>query len=124
MKALAQQGSPLNCAPVNPPATAIPFSPDMSLPMRVRKSAFDLSPVEVDRLKAAFAALRKLSHDDPLDPRGWLNQAHVHCWYCGGPRGDGTGAGPEIHGTWNFMPWHRCLGTGPIFISSNASWQS
>jgi polyphenol oxidase len=75
--------------------------------MRVRKSAFDLAPAEVDRLRAAFAALRTLAHDDPLDPRGWLNQAHVHCWYCGGPRGDGTGAGPEIHGTWNFMPWHR-----------------
>jgi polyphenol oxidase len=103
----AQQGSPLNCAPVNPPATATPFSPDAGLSIRVRKSAFDLNQDEIDRLKAAFGALRTLSETDPLDPRGWLNQAHVHCWYCGGPRGDGTGAGPEIHGTWNFMPWHR-----------------
>jgi polyphenol oxidase len=103
----AQQGAPINCAPINPPANATPFSPNTSLPMRVRKSAFDLTPPEIDRLKAAFAALRKLSVDDPLDPRGWLNQAHVHCWYCGGPQGDGTNAGTEIHGSWNFMPWHR-----------------
>jgi polyphenol oxidase len=101
---LAQQGPPINCAPINPPATATPFVPNPALPMRVRKSAFDLSVDEVARFKAAVAALRKLSQDDPLDPRGWLNQAHVHCWYCGGPQGD---SGVEIHGSWNFMPWHR-----------------
>ena len=105
--AIAQQGPPINCAPINPPATATPFSPNTALPIRVRKSAFDLDVNENARLKAAFAALRKLSQDDPLDPRGWLNQAHVHCWYCGGPQGDGVGGGPEIHGSWNFMPWHR-----------------
>lgn len=98
---------PINCAPVNPPATAVKFTPDTALAMRVRKSAFDLDRTEVERLAAAYAALRRLSRDDPLDPRGWLNQAHVHCWYCGGPKGDEAGAGPEIHGSWNFLPWHR-----------------
>lgn len=101
---LAIAQGPLNCAPINPPVTATPFTPNTALPMRVRKSAFDLDVDEIARLKAAFAALRRLSEDDPLDPRGWLNQAHVHCWYCGGPQGDSS---TEIHGSWDFMPWHR-----------------
>jgi hypothetical protein len=93
------QAMPINCSPVNPPETSTPFQPNSALPMRVRKSVFDLTQDEVVRLKEAYAALRKLSQDDPLDPRGWINQAHVHCWYCGGPSGNGQNAGAEIHGT-------------------------
>jgi hypothetical protein len=48
------------------------------------ESAFELSKPEVDRLKTAYAALRKLAVQHPDDPRGWLRQGHVHCWYCGG----------------------------------------
>lgn len=71
----------------------------------MRKSAFELTKPEVDRLKATYAALRKLSTDHPDDPRGWLRQAYVHCWYCGG--GSNGKASPEIHGSWFFFPWHR-----------------
>ena len=30
----------------------------------------------------------------------------MHCWYCSGSV-DGI-SGPEIHGGWFFLPWHRC----------------
>jgi polyphenol oxidase len=59
---------------------------------------------ETERLKKAYKALRDLTARDPNDPRGWLRQANVHCWYCGGPTGTQL---PEIHGGWYFFPWHR-----------------
>ncbi len=104
------QGSddPSDCAP---PGTAgktpVPFNPNPQLPVRMRKSAFELSAAEVDRLKSAYVALRKLTTQHPSDPRGWLRQGHVHCWYCGG--GSNGEAGEEIHGSWLFFPWHRAF---------------
>ncbi len=105
----ALRGNPLtDCSPVpTPPANPVLFLPEASLPLRVRKSAFDLSDAEVTRLRKAYGLLRNLSQTQPNDPRGWLRQANVHCWYCGGPGGDEMGAGTEIHGSWRFLPWHR-----------------
>jgi polyphenol oxidase len=95
---------PDDCAPVPPPpAQAIPFVPDPTLPLRQRRSAFSLDQPSIDKLKAAFQALRALPN---TDPRSWIRQANVHCWYCGG--GLNSNAGEEIHGGWWFFPWHRC----------------
>jgi len=106
MRPAMAQDDPSDCAPIGVAGkTPVPFKPSPALPVRMRKSAFELSKTEVDRLKAAYAALRKLTTDQPDDPRGWLRQGYVHCWYCGGGS-DGT-AGPEIHGSWTFFPWHR-----------------
>jgi polyphenol oxidase len=100
------QDAPSDCAPIGALGTTpVAFTPNTALPVRVRKSAFELSSSEVDRLKAAYAALRKLAKDQPNDPRGWLRQGYVHCWYCGG--GSDGQAGPEIHNGWFFFPWHR-----------------
>lgn len=106
----------LNCLPVwadeprvcNPPVARSrgTFRPDTRLAIRTRKSASNLTPVEVDRLKAAYDEMRKLSRSNPDDPRGWLQQSLIHCWYCGGGM-DGR-AGEQIHGSWWFFPWHRC----------------
>ena len=100
----AAQDNPDDCSPIadGPPT---PFKPDPSLPVRMRKSAFELSNTEVERLKDAYAALRKLATEQPDDPRGWLRGSYVHCWYCGG--GNDGQAGEEIHGSWLFFPWHR-----------------
>jgi polyphenol oxidase len=99
---------PVDCAPPGVEGkTAVAFRPNPQLPIRMRKSAFDLSKAEVDRLKAAYAALRKLTSQHSKDPRGWLQQGHVHCWYCGG--GSNGGGGEEIHGSWLFFPWHRAF---------------
>jgi polyphenol oxidase len=82
------------------------FRSDTHLPIRTRKSASDLTTDEVGRLKAAYGEMRKLSLSNPDDPRGWLQQSLIHCWYCGGGM-DGR-AGEQIHGSWWFFPWHRC----------------
>jgi polyphenol oxidase len=109
LPAWAQQADdPVDCAPPGIAGkTAVAFAPNPNLPVRTRKSAFELSQTEVDRLKSAYAVLRKLSTQHPEDPRGWLRQGHVHCWYCGG--GNNGREGEEIHGSWLFFPWHRAF---------------
>ncbi len=105
-RARGQSDEPEVCAPPVPTGPATPFQPDAAAPLRQRKSAWDLTPAEVTRLQTAYAALRKLTETSPNDPRGWQQQANVHCWYCGGGL-DGQAA-EEIHGSWWFFPWHRC----------------
>jgi len=65
-----------------------------------RKAIAELAPNEVARLQLAYKKLRDLTASDPDDPRGWMQQAKVHCWQCGG-------SGMDIHGSWTFLPWHR-----------------
>ena len=86
-----------DCAP--PTGTPVDFVIP-KLPNVIRKSVAELTTTEVARLRLAYQKLRDLTTSDPSDPRGWLQQAHVHCWNCGG-------SGSDIHGSWTFFPWHR-----------------
>ncbi len=98
---------PIDCRPVGIPdgvKTQL-FKPDASLPLRVRKSAFELTAAEIERLRRAYKALRDLSVSNPNDPRGWLQQSYMHCWHCGG--GINGKAGVQVHFGWHFEPWHR-----------------
>jgi polyphenol oxidase len=96
-----------DCSPFPPPpAVPVIFTPDASIPVRTRLSAFELPEDKLGQLRLAYKRLRALTDSSPNDPRGWLRQANVHCWYCGG-EGNGTGVGPEVHGSWRFLPWHR-----------------
>lgn len=99
------QGIPLDCLPPLPSGAPVNFVPPAGLATRTRKSAFELDAAEVKRLRDAYAALRKLSQQDPSDARGWEHQGLAHCWYCSGAV-DGLN-GEEIHGGWWFLPWHR-----------------
>ncbi|WP_438024024.1 tyrosinase family protein [Sorangium sp. So ce233] len=94
------------CRPPVSPYKAIRFQGDYGSFLRVRKSVFELTPYEVDRLRYAFGALRRLSVEDPSDPRGWMMQANVHCWNCAGAAPP-HGAGIDVHGHYWFLPWHR-----------------
>ena len=96
---------PVACQPPAATGPQVRFAPPGGA-IVPRKSAFDLNATEIARLRQAYAALRALSQSDPGDPRGWLQQAHVHCWYCGG--GSDGNEGTEIHNGWWFLPWHRC----------------
>lgn len=106
-QAWAQNGAtiPQVCVPPIPPGQPASFTPATGVPVRVRKSAFELSAAEITKLKSAYAALRDLATSKPDDPRNWFHQGQVHCWYCSGAL-DGLW-GQEIHGGWWFLPWHR-----------------
>jgi polyphenol oxidase len=99
------QVTPLHCVPPTPGTWPTPFVPTLSQAARVRKSAFELNPDETSKLKSAYDALRRFYQDHPDDPRGWYGQGIMHCWYCSGALD--SIAGPEIHGGWFFLPWHR-----------------
>jgi len=46
--------------------------------------------------------MRALDGSDPNDPRGFTQQAHVHCYWCStGPAAD------LVHFSWKFLVWHR-----------------
>jgi polyphenol oxidase len=95
---------PVDCSPPKHGAPKhITFDPKAAI--LPRKSVWDLSATEVTRLQKAYQALRDLTVSKPSDPRGWMQQASVHCFNCSG------GYDPsnvEIHGGWWFLPWHRC----------------
>jgi polyphenol oxidase len=96
---------PTDCAPPFPTKPAVKFVPNASQPVRVRMSAFDLPTTRAQQLNDAYQKLRDLSSSDPNNPIGWMQQANMHCYYCGGPQADQL---PEIHDGWWFFPWHRC----------------
>jgi polyphenol oxidase len=95
---------PVDCSPPNH-GTATHITFNTSAPVLPRKSVWDLSGPEVTRLQKAYTALRNLSISNPNDPRGWMQQANVHCFYCSGGY---DASNVEIHGGWWFLPWHRC----------------
>ncbi|HKU14247.1 MAG TPA: tyrosinase family protein [Steroidobacteraceae bacterium] len=86
------------CEPPGAPGTAKPWRSDCR-PIRPRRPASTLSAAEITKLKDAYQAMRALSTSDPNDPRGFTQQANVHCWYCG--------AGTQVHFSWQFFAWHR-----------------
>jgi polyphenol oxidase len=88
-----------NCAP--PTGTPVDFVIP-KLQNIQRKAIATLSASEVARLRLAYKKLRDLTVSDPTDPRGWMQQASVHCWQCGA-------SGNNIHGSWTFLPWHRAF---------------
>jgi hypothetical protein len=72
-------------------------------PMKMRLSfqtAFS-DPAYVAKYTLAYQKLRELQNSNASDPRGWLQQANVHCAYCANTYG------MDIHRTWLFFPWHR-----------------
>jgi polyphenol oxidase len=96
---------PIDCSPPAPPGPATHITFNTSIPVLPRKSVWDLNSDEVTRLQNAYQALRSLSTSNPSDPRGWMQQANVHCFNCSGGY---DMSDVEIHGGYWFMPWHRC----------------
>ncbi len=95
---------PVDCSPPSH-GTPTHITFNSAAPILPRKSVWDLDSVEITRLQKAYQAMRDLSVSSPNDPRGWMQQASVHCFNCSG------GYDPsnvEIHGGWWFLPWHRC----------------
>src|SRR4051812_41343223 len=96
--ALAQD--PPSACPA-PPAGGTAFVPGSDTrPIVLRKSISSLTASELTRLHDAYAALRALPASDK---RTWILQADLHALYCDSC----DNWSKEIHGSWNFFPWHR-----------------
>ncbi len=103
----AQQKScdtvPAQCPPLES-GSAQPFQPEPDITNIQRKplSLVVADANETSRLRLAYQKLRELAASDPTDPRGWAQQANVHCFRCGG-----NPSNADIHQSWLFLPWHR-----------------
>ena len=98
LRAFAQD--PPNGCPA-PPTGGTHFVPGSDTrPIVLRKSINALTPAELTKLQSAYTALRALPASDK---RTWLLQADMHALYCGSC----TTSPMDIHGSWNFFPWHR-----------------
>lgn len=84
-----------------PPTGGTHFVPGSDTrPIVLRKSINALGAAEVTKLQNAYAALRALPASDK---RTWILQADMHALFC-----DSCTTSPtDIHGSWNFFPWHR-----------------
>ena len=74
-----------------------------------RQGANIIVPDPVAKYKLAIQRMKQLDKDDPNDPRGFTQQANIHCAYCNGPY-DQVGYPTldiQIHNNWLFFPFHR-----------------
>jgi len=71
-------------------------------PITLRKSIGALSDAELSKLHDAYTSLRALPSSDK---RTWLMQADMHALFCASC----TNSPTDIHGSWNFFPWHRAF---------------
>lgn len=71
-------------------------------PILPRRPASSLNSAEITKLKSAYQAMRALDTSDPNDPRGFTQQANIHCWMC-----SEGGAALAVHNSWKFFAWHR-----------------
>ena len=69
-------------------------------PIVLRKSINAFTPAELTKLQSAYTALRALPASDK---RTWVLQADMHALFCDSC----TNSPTDIHGSWNFFPWHR-----------------
>ncbi|HZQ43146.1 MAG TPA: tyrosinase family protein [Acidobacteriaceae bacterium] len=83
------------------PSGGTPFSPGSDKrPVVLRKSISALTASELTQLGTAYAKLRALPS---TDKRTWVLQADIHALLCD----QCNGVAMQIHGSWNFFPWHR-----------------
>ncbi|XP_047962210.1 polyphenol oxidase I, chloroplastic-like [Salvia hispanica] len=79
--------------------------------LRVRPSANrrNLSHHYIAKYQLALKKMRDLDVTDPDDPRGFTQQANIHCAYCNGQydQQDYPGTDLQVHNSWLFFPFHR-----------------
>ncbi|PQQ07193.1 polyphenol oxidase chloroplastic [Prunus yedoensis var. nudiflora] len=98
-------GETVACCP--PVTTKIKtFKPDLSIPLRTRPAAQQVTDEYLAKFKKAQAAMRALPDDDP---RSMVQQAKVHCAYCNGayPQVGFPDIDIQVHFSWLFFPFHR-----------------
>ncbi|KAJ8555298.1 hypothetical protein K7X08_012794 [Anisodus acutangulus] len=100
---------PYSCCPPRPDSlNNIPYyepPPMTKLPARVRPAAHAVDEEYIAKYNLATSLMRDLDKD-PTDPRGFKQQANVHCAYCNGAYLI-DGKKLQVHQSWLFFPFHR-----------------
>lgn len=113
----------VNCCP---PASSETFEYEIPAftQRRMRRAAQNVEddPEFVAKYNEGIRRMKYLDVVDPDDPRGFTQQANIHCAYCNGPHNQPLEPGSDekdilIHGNWLFFP-----STGGTSISSRGFW--
>ncbi|KAK4364840.1 hypothetical protein RND71_016198 [Anisodus tanguticus] len=98
---------PYSCCPSIPEdLDKVPYYkfPSMTK-LRIRPPAHAVDEEYIAKYNLATSRMRELDKD-PKDPRGFKQQANVHCAYCNGAyKIDGKEL--QVHESWLFFPFHR-----------------
>ncbi|KAL8031879.1 hypothetical protein ABFX02_13G058200 [Erythranthe guttata] len=103
-----QQPLDVNCCPpVSDGITNYKLPPVTK--MRFRPAAHLAGKEYIAKYEKAVAAMKALDKTDPTDPRGYSQQANVHCAYCNltYEQSEDSDTKLQIHNSWHFYPWHR-----------------
>ncbi|KAJ8555305.1 hypothetical protein K7X08_012801 [Anisodus acutangulus] len=102
---------PYSCCPSIPEdLDKVPYYkfPSMTK-LRIRPPAHAVDEEYIAKYNLATSRMRELDKD-PKDPRGFKQQANVHCAYCSSAyKIDGKEL--QVHESWLFFPFHRWAGT-------------
>ncbi|KAK4484609.1 hypothetical protein RD792_007198 [Penstemon davidsonii] len=77
--------------------------------LRVRPPAHKVNKEYLAKFEEAIRRMKALDKSDPTDPRGFMQQANIHCAYCNGAY-DQVGypnIDIQVHESWLFFPFHR-----------------
>ncbi|PHT58706.1 Polyphenol oxidase F, chloroplastic [Capsicum baccatum] len=74
--------------------------------LRVRPAAHAVDEEYMVKFNLAIKRMKELDVKDPSDPRGFLQQANIHCAYCNGAYKVGDKE-LQVHYSWLFFPYHR-----------------
>lgn len=101
--------SPSTCTPYGctlpAPGDGTPWVRPANTVLAARRAAWGLSASEIARLRLAYQRMRALPASDGRSLQG---QRNLHAYYCVTCPPPAPGyPGGDIHGSWNFLPWHR-----------------
>jgi hypothetical protein len=105
----APSPSPSTCTPFGctlpAPGEGTPWVRPANTVLAARRSAWELTPHEIERLRLAYKRMRELPASDGRSLQGQRNLHAFYCVTCPPPAPGYPGG--DIHGSWNFLPWHR-----------------
>ncbi|KAH6788778.1 hypothetical protein C2S51_003784 [Perilla frutescens var. frutescens] len=95
------------CPPLSDTITDYTLPPVTKL--RVRPATHKLHGENKEKYEEAIRRIKALDITDPSDPRGFTQQANIHCAYCNGAYDQigFNGTDISIHFSWLFFPFHR-----------------
>ncbi|KAF3639198.1 Polyphenol oxidase F, chloroplastic [Capsicum annuum] len=74
--------------------------------LRIRPAAHAVDEEYMVKFNLAIKRMKELDVKDPSDPRGFSQQANIHCAYCNGAYKVGDKE-LQVHYSWLFFPYHR-----------------
>ncbi|KAK4420641.1 Polyphenol oxidase II, chloroplastic [Sesamum alatum] len=106
-----QQTIEVACCPPTSQNPAIDYQLPPVTQMKIRPAAQNLSPEYIYKYNKAIECMKKLQEENPDDPRGFMQQANIHCAYCNGaytyPQPGQDPFTLQTHFSWLFFPFHR-----------------